>query len=235
MASLPPWSSKTTSGSGLALGLNYGFRVASSCCSESAARRASVGFCSYTPSKSTSMSRTAGASASFSVCLPHRSRIQRLNMSYVSAPHASFLRVPRGCILTMEARAREVWARRPVGPVRATPYGSRSPRWAGTTKGSFEGYALPREGDTVSGTTLKDNGRRSRLAHCGAQTRMNTTKLIAQWTMDGTRYDIESHSRATDDVGAPIADRQPTREPPQAASSFLIRGTNEDGWQTLDV
>ena len=64
---------------------------------------------------------------------------------------------------------------------------------------------------------------------------MNTTKLIAQWTMDGTRYDVESHFRATDDLDAAIADSRPTPEPPEAPSSFLIRGTNEDGWRALDV
>ena len=51
--------------------------------------------CSYTPSKSTSMLRTSGLSAFFSVCLPHRSRIQRLNMSNVSAHHAPFVSVTR--------------------------------------------------------------------------------------------------------------------------------------------
>ena len=63
---------------------------------------------------------------------------------------------------------------------------------------------------------------------------MNTTKLIAQWTMNGTRYDVDSHLRATDD-GAVIADNQPTPEPPAATSSFLIKGTNDENWQRLDV
>ena len=83
--------------------------------------------------------------------------------------------------------------------------------------------------------TLGHNGRRSRLAHCGAQTGMNTTKLIAQWTMNGTRYDVGGHFRATDDIGAVIADNQATPEPTAATSSFLIKGADDDSWQSLDV
>jgi len=63
---------------------------------------------------------------------------------------------------------------------------------------------------------------------------MNTTKLIAEWTMNGARLDVDGRFRATDDIGAVIADNEPTPEPTAAASSFLIRGTNEDSWQTLD-
>jgi len=81
---------------------------------------------------------------------------------------------------------------------------------------------------------LGHNGRRSRLA-CGAQTEMNTTKLIAHWTMSGTRYDVDGHFRATGDIDAAIADNQPTPEPTAAASSFLIKGANEASWQPLDV
>ena len=63
---------------------------------------------------------------------------------------------------------------------------------------------------------------------------MNTTKLIAQWTMNGTRYDVEGHFRATDDIGAVIAVTQPTPEAAAATTSFLIKGANEDSWQRLD-
>ena len=64
---------------------------------------------------------------------------------------------------------------------------------------------------------------------------MNTTKLIAQWTMSGARRDIYGRFRATDDIGAVIADNQPTPEPTAATSSFLIKGANEESWQPLDV
>ena len=64
---------------------------------------------------------------------------------------------------------------------------------------------------------------------------MNTTKLIAHWTMNGTRYDVYGHFRATDDIGAVIADNQPRREPMAATSSFLIKGAEDDRWQSLDV
>jgi hypothetical protein len=62
---------------------------------------------------------------------------------------------------------------------------------------------------------------------------MNTTKLIAQWTMSGADRAV-GHFRATDDIAAVIAGNKPTPESPTAASSFLIKGTNEDSWQTLD-
>jgi hypothetical protein len=62
---------------------------------------------------------------------------------------------------------------------------------------------------------------------------MNTTKLISQWSMSGARRDVGGRFRATDDIGAVIADNQPTREPTAAASSFLIKGSDEEGWQPL--
>ena len=64
-------------------------------------------------------------------------------------------------------------------------------------------------------------------------TGMNTTKLIAQWTMSGARRDVAGRFRVTDDIGAVIADNQPAPEPTAAASSFLIKGANEDSWQPL--
>jgi hypothetical protein len=64
---------------------------------------------------------------------------------------------------------------------------------------------------------------------------MNTTKLIAHWTMGGEDRDVGSRFRATDDIGAVLAAKKPTPEPMPAASSFLIKGTNEDSWQALDV
>ena len=63
---------------------------------------------------------------------------------------------------------------------------------------------------------------------------MNTTKLIAHWTMNGAHRDLDGHFRATDDIGAVIADNQPTPEPAAAASSFLIKGADGDSWQPLE-
>jgi hypothetical protein len=63
---------------------------------------------------------------------------------------------------------------------------------------------------------------------------MNTTKLIAHWTMSGARRDVDGHFRSTDDIGAAIADNQPTPEPTAAASSFLIKGADGDSWQPLE-
>ena len=67
---------------------------------------------------------------------------------------------------------------------------------------------------------------------------MNTTKLIAHWTMSGAHRDVDGRFRSTDDIGAAIADNQPTPEPtPEptaAASSFLIKGADGDSWQPLE-
>ena len=52
--------------------------------------------------------------------------------------------------------------------------------------------------------------------------------------MSGEERDVSSRFRATADIGAVIAGNEPTPEPTTAASSFLIKGTNEEGWQTLD-
>ena len=64
---------------------------------------------------------------------------------------------------------------------------------------------------------------------------MNTTKLIAHWTMDGTGYDVDSHFRAPTDIGTAIADKQRTSEPTAPQSSFLVKEANENSWQPLDV
>jgi len=65
-------------------------------------------------------------------------------------------------------------------------------------------------------------------------TEMNTTKLIAQWSMSGARRDVDGRFRATDDIGAVIAGDQPTPEPTAAASSFLLKRADEDSWQPLE-
>jgi hypothetical protein len=62
---------------------------------------------------------------------------------------------------------------------------------------------------------------------------MNTTKLISQWSMRGARRDVGGRFRATDDIRAVIAGKQPTPAPPAAASPFLIKGSDEEGWQPL--
>ena len=64
---------------------------------------------------------------------------------------------------------------------------------------------------------------------------MNTTKLIAHWTMSGEDRDVGGRFRATDDIGALIANNQPTPEPTAATNSFLIKGANEGSWQPFDV
>ncbi len=68
----------------------------------------------------------------------------------------------------------------------------------------------------------------------GGATTMNTTKLIAHWTMNGAHRDVDGHFRATDDIGAVIADNQPTPEPTAAASSVFIKGADGDSWQPFE-
>ena len=63
---------------------------------------------------------------------------------------------------------------------------------------------------------------------------MNTTKLIAYWTMSGAHRDVDGRFRATADIGAAIADNQPTPEPRAAESSFYIKGADGDSWQPLE-
>jgi len=62
---------------------------------------------------------------------------------------------------------------------------------------------------------------------------MNTTKLTSQWSMSGARRDVGGRFRATDDISAMIGDNEPPPAPASAAASFLIRGSDEDGWQAL--
>jgi hypothetical protein len=54
---------------------------------------------------------------------------------------------------------------------------------------------------------------------------MNTTKLIAQWTMSGARRDADGRFRV-------IAKKEATPEPKPAAGSFLFRGA-DGSWQPL--
>ena len=82
--------------------------------------------------------------------------------------------------------------------------------------------------------TLAHTGRRNASLATGAQPKMNTTKLITHWTMSGAHRDVDGHFRATDDIGAVIADNQPTPEPTAAASSFFIKGADGDSWQPLE-
>jgi len=53
--------------------------------------------------------------------------------------------------------------------------------------------------------------------------------------MSGARRDVEGCFRATDDIGAVIADNKTSPAPTTAAtSSFLIKGADQDSWQPLE-
>lgn len=54
---------------------------------------------------------------------------------------------------------------------------------------------------------------------------MNTTKLIAQWTMSGVR---------TDDIRAEIARKRPPREPSVVARPFVVKAPDDVSRQSLE-
>lgn len=62
---------------------------------------------------------------------------------------------------------------------------------------------------------------------------MNTTKLIGEWSMSGARRDLGGRFRSTDDILAVIAGNRATPAPTAASGSFLIRSSDEVGWQPL--
>jgi hypothetical protein len=62
---------------------------------------------------------------------------------------------------------------------------------------------------------------------------MNTTKLISHWSMSGALHDVHGRFRATDDILAVIENHEPTPEPTRpAGSSYLIKGSDEENWQS---
>jgi hypothetical protein len=65
---------------------------------------------------------------------------------------------------------------------------------------------------------------------------MNTTKLIGEWNMGGAGRDVGGRFRSTDDILAVIAGNQAMPAPSAAvASSFLIKGWDEEGWQPVEA
>ena len=82
-------------------------------------------------------------------------------------------------------------------------------------------------------TTLGQRGGGAASRTAGAATGMNMTKLISHWSMSGARRDVGGRFRATDDIVAVIAGNQPAPEPTAAGSSFLVKASDEEGWQPL--
>jgi len=66
---------------------------------------------------------------------------------------------------------------------------------------------------------------------------MNTTKLIGEWSMGGAGRDVGGRFRSTADILAVIADNRatPTPTPSAAASSFLIKGSDDEAWQPVEA
>jgi hypothetical protein len=81
--------------------------------------------------------------------------------------------------------------------------------------------------------TLGHTGRRSCLAHFRGTSGMNTTKLIALWTMEGASLDVGGCFRAADDIGIALASDDSTSEG-AVAGSFFIKGADGDKWHSLE-
>jgi hypothetical protein len=63
---------------------------------------------------------------------------------------------------------------------------------------------------------------------------MNTTELIAHWTMDGAERGIDRRFRETDDILTILGSHRD--EPTVAAPAVLqVRGADEEDWTQLGV
>jgi hypothetical protein len=61
---------------------------------------------------------------------------------------------------------------------------------------------------------------------------MNTTALIAEWSMCGARRDVGGRFRTTDDIRALLSGGV-AAEPPPASASLLVKPADEDDWRPL--
>ena len=63
---------------------------------------------------------------------------------------------------------------------------------------------------------------------------MNTTQLIAHWTMQGAGHDIDGRFRKTDDIRTVLAAHH---DAPQDAvpAPLQVRGADEEDWTSLRV
>jgi hypothetical protein len=61
---------------------------------------------------------------------------------------------------------------------------------------------------------------------------MNTTTLIAEWSMSGARRDIAERFRTIDDIRA-LLSRGDTAEPPAAHVSLLVKSSDDHDWRPL--
>lgn len=63
---------------------------------------------------------------------------------------------------------------------------------------------------------------------------MNTTTLIAEWSMRGARRDVAGRFRTIDDIRTLLA-RDGKVEAPAAGAALLVKPAGEDDWQPLHV
>jgi len=61
---------------------------------------------------------------------------------------------------------------------------------------------------------------------------MNTTTLIAEWTMSGARGDVAARFRSTDDIRTLLA-REPNTAPAQSTGSLLVKSADGEDWRPL--
>lgn len=99
-------------------------------------------------------------------------------------------------------------------------------------EGSFEGLRCPARGipcDGHAGTHGEEELPRALRGTSG----MNTTKLIALWTMEGASLDVGGCFRAADDIGIALASDDSTSKG-AVAGSFFIKGADGDKWHSLE-
>jgi hypothetical protein len=61
---------------------------------------------------------------------------------------------------------------------------------------------------------------------------MNTTTLIAEWSMRGARHDVAGRFRAIDDIRTLLAGSDKA-EPIPASLSVLVKPAGEEDWRPL--
>jgi hypothetical protein len=61
---------------------------------------------------------------------------------------------------------------------------------------------------------------------------MNTTQLIAHWTMQGAGRDIDGRFRTTDDIRAVLAVHHDAQQD-AVPTPLQVRGADEEDWTSL--
>jgi hypothetical protein len=64
---------------------------------------------------------------------------------------------------------------------------------------------------------------------------MNTTRLIAHWSMEGARLDLDGRFHSTVDILDAVAASEPTiaAEPSVGSDPLLVKRAGDEDWQPL--